>query len=336
MNKKVMFYFFLSFLLSFNFYAEEKLGIATILVYDSNNQIISPAENPENKIYQELQMGLFSSVLSVEKINPDKAGNVYTALDAHKVCAVCNCEYLLYGFIQKNENFWHANLKLYSYSKKKIVKEFFGSDELEKYNRFFDSLTSRIKDGLFELTGIQLSFDNEIPFDICLSMNIGYWNPIDKNWKDKIAGVINSQLYLDFIPQQKKLFIGPVLIYFSTGLKLSYLYGTKKENVYPLNYNAFQIIAPASVHFSFNKKHSAVIHLAPYYELDFLNVIQKYEKEKFYFQNMFGFEIGASYEFSINELFSVFAETDFDFHFSKTPFIAIKPSVGAKINFMRF
>ena len=53
MNKKVMFYFVLSSLLSFNFYAEEKLGIATILVYDSNNQIISPAENPENKIYQE-------------------------------------------------------------------------------------------------------------------------------------------------------------------------------------------------------------------------------------------------------------------------------------------
>ena len=110
----------------------------------------------EKELIRKLNSYWFEGLISFELLNSSYYGDVYTVIDANKACDISDSLYLLYGFIQKNEKSWFANLKLYSRNEKKIVKEFFGSDDIDKYDRLLEDLSLKIIDGINEITGLDI------------------------------------------------------------------------------------------------------------------------------------------------------------------------------------
>ena len=332
MNKKIFVLVFTLFLVS-TFSFAEKMALSPIIVYDRDSSKIECDTDFEEIFYKSLEQEWFSGLISFVKLNASDFGDIYTVLDANKACSAGNFAFILYGFIQKNENSWYGNLKLYSASAKKIEKEFFAGDDISNLQRFISVLTQNLISGIYEITGLAASGQKSsdvVPFRINIPMEVFYWNPLGEKWNKVYTGIAGGTLGIDFIPPQKKLIISKHLIYFSLGMDFSYSFAIGKENSYSLNLHSVQVLTPVLFHVDFNENHSVFIKAAPYYEMEFLDVVEKYEEEEFHFQNMAGVQVGFGYEFTAAKFLKFYAKTDFDFHFSKDNFCDVKVGLGAK------
>lgn len=333
MTKRKIVLLFITLLVYSSIFAET-MAISTVVVYDQDYSRFECETDFGNIIYKRLEKEWFSGLIAFSSLSVSDYGEVYTVLDANKVCTSWNFDYILYGFVQKNENSWYGNIKLYSLTARKIEKEFFASDEVSHIQRFMNTLCENIISGIYEITGLHVSDEKPsdiIPFRIDIPAEVFYWNPLGTKWNEVYTGIVGGLSGIDFVPPQKRLILFERIIYFSLGADISYCFGIGKENSYPLNLHTIQLLTPAKIHVDFNERHSLYAKVAPYYEIDLLNISEKYKTAELHFQNMAGLEIGLGYEFSALDFFSLYAKTDFDFHFSKDGFFSIKPGFGAKV-----
>lgn len=320
-------------LINLSLYAE-KISVAKIIVFDENSSKVESNKKMEKELIRKLNSYWFEGLISFELLNSSYYGDVYTVIDANKACDISDSLYLLYGFIQKNEKSWFANLKLYSRNEKKIVKEFFGSDDIDKYDRLLEDLSLKIIDGINEITGLDIKQkmeDETSNYKLYIPASLYYWNSIMGKWNNVLTGIAGVNAGIEFYPEQ------PVHVYdgkkydWSFGLNINYAFGIGKNNSYPLNYHAVGLYSPILLHVYFNNKHTAYFGTGLFYEFEFMNVIKKYEDESFYYQNIFGLELIAGYEYIVNQKINLKTDVKVDFHVNDNSFISIKPSLGLNI-----
>mgnify|MGYP000846734442 CR=1 FL=1 len=328
MNKKVIVISF--FLLFFSFLFAEKIVIAPIVTYDVKGYKIKEKKEPYEILYEKLHSFWFEGLLKFEMIKKDEFEEVLTVLDAEKVCNVKNEGYLLYGYIQKNDTSWYGNIKLYSTAHKKIIKDFFASDELLQYERFIEVLSENILFGIMEVLGIEerrKKTQEMSVFKIDLPISVFYWNPLDNYWSDVYTGIVGGSIGLEFFPPQKNIEMNLFRLKLSGKLDFEYAFAKGKTNNYPLNLHTLKIISLFIMRFDLDKIHTICLGIGSFYEIDFLLVREKYKSETFYFQNMFGLSFPIRYEFSMNEKVSLGAGIGLDFHLSENSYVSIKPQV---------
>lgn len=334
MSKKIILTILFVVVAQFSF--AEKILITPITIQDAYGREIEIEDDITSNIVTNLNSYWFEGLLEFEKIDKSEFGNILTILDVRNLCVIKNVEYSLYGYIQKNETSWFGNIKLYSKTHKKIIKEFFASDNINYYKRFEDTLKNNIAFGLKELIGLEsmLKKDDLIePFTLGISAGIFYWNPIDSKWQNAYVGVAGGQLGTElFLPYERK-----VSNFFNTSIRFmcSYSFGFGNEKVYPLNLHTFQIDSTLIEAFNFNKTHSVYLGLGPYYEIEILSVVEKYEDEKKYYQNMFGLKSLVGYKITANKYISFSSELAFDLHLSSDLYISIKPTLLVNINIFK-
>lgn len=331
-NKKIIVSLIL-LLISCSLFAE-KISLAPIITFDEKFNKIPSDKKLEKKLLNELGGYWLEGTVVFELLKASEYGEVYTVLDANKASESSGAVYLLYGYIQKNENSWFANLKLYSKNEKKIIREFFASDELNQYDRLVDDLANKIVKGINEISGFDISVkrQNEISdYKLTLPASVYFWSPIMPDWNKVLLGITGINIGLDFYPEQTVKVVDGYKYEWSIGLRLNYAFGIGKDNSYPLNYHVCGIYAPVLIHFQFNNKHSAFFGAGLFYEFEFINVIEKYKNQSFYYQNILGLELNAAYNYSINEKIDLHAGFDIDFHFNDYEFISLKPGLGVSI-----
>lgn len=333
MNKKFLIFLviiFTFFTKAFSQTVAEEIILAPIVCYDENNKTISLAKNPNKALYENLKEYWFEGLIEFS-LHKDKE-YIYTILDAQKLCIELEKKYVIYGYVQKKEKSWFANLRIYDSNKKEVVKEFFASDEINNFDRCIKSLESNLIDGIEELLG--LKFLEKVqetirPIEIRIPSSLSYWTPIGK-WNNVIIGTIGVNTGVEIFPPFKTKIFNNYLVDFSGTLKLSYGYGVGSTEKYPLNYHTLTVAFPITTYIHFDNKHCGYVGTGFFYELEFLNVQKKYENTTFSFQNMFGVEFNIGYEFSLNEKCSLYSETEFNFHIKNDDYICLKQSFGAR------
>lgn len=154
MNKKI--YVLGLFFFLFQFVFAEKVLISPIITYGRDiEEIDNYAINLKEKLHNDLESYWFEGFFEFETLDESEVGKVLTVLDARNICLTKNEEYIIYGYIQQNDKSWYGNLKLYSKSHKKILKEFFSSDDILSFERFCNTLINNIAYGLKEISGIE-------------------------------------------------------------------------------------------------------------------------------------------------------------------------------------
>lgn len=338
MNKKI--YILGLYLLLIQFIFAEKVLISPIIIQDSYGRGVEDIENftinIEEKLRNDLESYWFEVFFEFETLEETEVGKVLTILDARNICLTKNEEYIIYGYIQQNDKSWYGNLKLYSKSHKKILKEFFSSDDILSYERFCNTLINNVAYGLKDVAGIEepiVKDDLTEPFSLGISISSFYWNPLDPKWNNALMGIVGGQLGVElFMPHKRK-----VSNYFDTSIRLltSYSFGKEVEGSYPLNLHSIQFNSSLLERFHFNKNHAIYVGCGPYYELELLTVLEKYKDAKTYMQNMFGSKAILGYELTINKFLVFGTEVAFDFHFSNDFYVSIKPSILMTINVYR-
>lgn len=337
MNRKS---FYFALLLAFCIYnaTSETVFFSSVIVYDGENKNIKSEIDPSERIYSLLSNQLADGIVKVKLLNPEKVGEVYTILDANRVCETEKGAYILFGFVQKNENNWFGNIKLYNDNLKKVTRQFFASDEINSYERFINTLSKNILNGIEEEMGIKVKngeySDIRAP-EIKIPLSAFYWMPVNSDWSDKMLAIAGGNIGLEFYPPIKKIMLGQAMMDFSARVLFGYSYAKEQENSYPLNYHGISVGVPIICYLNFNKHHSVYFGSGPYCEFELAAIKPKYEDEKFHYQNLYGIEVLSGYEVHINSIVSIFSETEFNFHLSKDGFVAFKQSLGTKFSIFR-
>lgn len=336
MNKKIIALLLLYF--SFTKLFAAKMAITPFIIYENAGKKINFDHNPAETIFIELEQYWFEGLLGFSYFSEKNYGLVYTLMDANATCSAENQDYLLYGFVQKNETNWFADVKLYDASKKKLIKEFYSSDDIEHYNRFIENLIRNIIDGLLDITGLSKEEkikEEQRPMELKLPVSAYYWSPINEKWNRKIIGTAGIKIGADFYPSQKKKIFNSKLIDISIMPKFEWNYGLNHKDVYKLSLNTISIGAPLLFHIHFDNIHTVYTGAGFNYEIELMSIVPKYEEKKFLYQNIFSVEITAGYDFHLNELLELIAETTFDFHLGKSEFVSIKPALGVSFNLFK-
>lgn len=337
MNKKNLLIFSLfSIFCCFHFASEIK--IAPFAVYDNNGNKVKSPFNPSKAIHARLEKHWFEGLLSFSLLKEEKHGIPVTIVDANKICVSEKIDYLIYGFIKKNDKSWIAEIKLYDSNEKKIKKEFFASDNLEHYERFINNLCQNILFGIEEITGFskeELKKEETRDMEVNIPASVFYWTPIDSKWGNKILGIAGLNVGVEFYPRQKAIVAKEKLIDLSLRLNLSWDMGINKKETYPLVLNTIAVSLPVLLHVHVDKKHSLYAGFGLVYELELMKIRPKYEEAQFLYQNIFSFENIIGYELNLNHIVNLFAEITVYYHMLGDGFVAIKPSLGALFNIFK-
>lgn len=336
MSKKVHLLLFVSFFMCRIFSSE--MILTPLVVYDISGNKIDLDENPAETIYKQLKTHWFEGLLKFSYLSDQETGFVYTLMDANALCVSNKKDYLFYGYIQKNEGNWLGNVKLYDAAKKKVIREFYSSDDIEHYGRFIENLKNNIVDGLMNIAG--LSNDDLIeekirPAELKIPISVYYWSPIDKVWDRVLMGVVGANIGLEFYPSQKNVVYRSKLIDFSILLKFEYDYGKNQKDTYPLNLNTVKVGLPVIFHLHNNTRNTLYTGFGINYGVEMLNYIPKYEDERFLYQNTISGEIIAGYEYNLNRYLNLFSEVSVDIRIWHGNFVSVKPTLGLSINLFK-
>ena len=334
MNKRIITLLLLIFSVYLKAHADTVL-VAPVIVYDKDSNVIKLPDNPCEKIYEKLSSFWFEGLVEFKKLSARDYGEIYTLIDANRVCSAEKSEYILFGYIKKNDGNWFCDIKLYSSNLKKITGEYYASDDISHSERLFNNLCENIIEGLTEITGITgLEGENKnyTSFKMKLPVTAFYWTPVDYDWNKKMLGIAGGEIGIDLYPPVKKVTLNQKLLDYSIRPAFSYSYAMEKDGSYPLRYHGISFVLPLLFHLHLNKSNAFYAGTGPYYEIELLNVQPLYENETFCYQNIFGLESLLGYEFSAGKVVNLFTEVKCDFHFNKDTFISIKPSLGISFN----
>ena len=334
MNKRVI--CFTALLFSLVIASASEIKIAPLAVYDGDGNKTEAPYNPSKAIHDELEKRWFGGLINFSHISESKYGIPVTIIDAHKICASESADYLIYGYLKKNESSWLCEVKLYDANGKKIIKEFFAGDSIDHYDRLINVLCQNILFGIEEISSLnkdELRQKKTRPMELRIPVSLFYWSPVDSGWGDKILGIAGVNAGLELYPPQPVIVSNGKLMDFSARLNLSWNIGINKKNTYPLVINTMAISLPVLLHVHFNERHSLYGGFGLAYSIELMSIKPKYEDEKFLYQNVFSFETIAGYEFEINDKAHLFAEMDFDFHLLGDGFVSVKPCLGASFKY---
>ena len=336
MNKRAI--CFTALLFSLVIASASEIKIAPLAVYDGDGNKTEAPYNPSKAIHDELEKHWFDGLINFSHISESKYGIPVTIIDAHKICASERADYLIYGYLKKNESSWLCEVKLYDANGKKIIKEFFAGDSIDHYDRLINVLCQNILFGIEEITGLnkdELRQEKTRSMELRIPVSLLYWSPVDSDWGDKILGIAGVNAGLELYPPQPVIVSNGKLMDFSARLNLSWNIGINKKNTYPLVINTMAISLPVLLHVHFNERHSLYGGFGLAYNIELMSIKPKYENEKFLYQNVFSFETIAGYEFEINDKAHLFAEMAFDFHLLGDGFVSVKPCLGASFNIFK-
>ncbi|MGN0732528.1 MAG: hypothetical protein ACI4MA_11590 [Treponema sp.] len=336
MNKRI--FCFTAFLFSIVIASASEIKIAPLAVYDTRGNKAAPPFDPAKAVYEELEKHWFEGLVTFSLLAEKSHGVPLTILDANKICAEGSADYLLYGYVKKNETSWLCEIKLYSAAEKKIIKEFFASDSLEHYDRLINALCRNILYGLEEETGFnqgELKRKKTRPLELKIPASLFYWSPVDGNWGSKILGMAGASAGLELYPLQPVMVAKEKLVDLSLRLNFSWNIGMNKKDAYPLTLNTIAISLPVLLHVHFNEVHSFYGGIGFACNIELMSIWPKYEDERFLYQNVFSFETITGYELAINNAVCLFTEIIFDWHMMGDGFVSVKPCLGASFNIFK-
>ena len=249
-------------------------------------------------------------------------------IDAIKVSKEERADYLLYGFVEKKEYTYRAEIRLLDFEKREIIKIFYSSDDIENYERVIKDISYKIVSYLDDLFALGIKEEKQGNLILSIPISFGYWSYISSEWKDTVTGTGAVSTGFDLIPNDRGLQNFKHKTYLSCGLNLEYRYGIGKENIELKDMRIITLGFPIRVHIeSPSKEHGVIFGFGFFYEVDLVNIEEIYGENKSSLFTHIGVMGSIGYQWRLSKRIRIAVDNVVDLGFQNPPMVSFSPRI---------
>jgi len=292
-----------------------------------------------NRNVNSLQADLLNALWSVEtgmalqfravrdnRINPPQS-----LTDAAAVCRSERIEYLLYGFLTRNQHSFQMEIRFYDYINRRVSQTFFSMDSIDNYSRLIQDMALKILLYIGETFNLEIIPEKTGFTRMSIPAYLGYWTPMDRDWIEIMLGTFVLGSGWEIIPNDNLFVYKGKTCYLSTGAELKYRLGVGNPSRYEAYNHTIYMTFPLRLNVILESQHEVFAGLGLVYFFEYFLVTLKYErKQSFLFSNM-GLNVNLGYRFIFNETYSFFFRNDFDVLINEHPLLTYSPVIGMNI-----
>jgi hypothetical protein len=203
-----------------------------------------------------------------------KAAPPKSFLDALHLSNELSLDYIIYGFIEKNEYSIHGELKLFDSKKQEIIRIFYSTDNTDRLTRLIGDLISKIEEYFKSIFNMPLPGEKikAAPSHGIISFvfGAGYWTPATSEWNEYNLGLYSIDLHTRFIPTRPPEGARFRGFYFRTGLVINFFHSINRAGYEHYNLLTFTFGIPAALCADIETKHTLSLGLEPQFTIDYL------------------------------------------------------------------
>lgn len=314
-----------------------EVAVAPILAIDRVGDRKSASVHVQHDIAEEMGRYNLGSALKIVAINDSKMNPPQSVKDATAVAHNEKSEFLLYGFVAKDEYTIQATLNLFDANAGMNIAAFYATDDIQHYERLVRDLAEKIL-SYFDESLHAFAFLTAAPEQmsrLSFPLTIGYWTPITAKWAKLIIGTGSVSTGLSFIPNDC-LFISDGNIYYaSVALDITYRYGIANPDIQTGSLNSFSIGFPILLHRKFDNKQGMFAGLGPIYSLEIFRHQEKYSEPVTQINNDFGMVFSIGYQYDMENGVRLIFDNRIDVRFYNEAMISWSPRLGIDYAFMK-
>jgi hypothetical protein len=249
-------------------------------------------------------------------------------IDAIKVSKEEKAEYLLYGFVEKKEYTYRAEIRLLDFEKREIRKIFYSSDDVENYERVIKDLSYKIVSYLDAIFALRIEEEKPGKLILSVPVSLGYWSYLSSEWMNTAIGTGAISTGLDLITNDRAFPNFKHKTYLAWGANLEYRYGVGKEDVELKGMHIISLGFPVRVHIeSLSKEDGIFLGVGFYYEFDIANIEEKYRESKNSLYTHVGIMGSFGYQWRFNEKIKIAFDNIVDMGLQNPLMVSFSPRV---------
>jgi len=305
-----------------------EIYIAPISYIDAKGERVIPKIEISKEIAREAEKYLYGKNLFVKEIKNKELNAPVSMIDAIKASKEERAEYLLYGFVEKKEYTYRAEIRFLDFEKREIKKIFYSSDDIESYERLIKDLSYKIVSYLD--TVFALGITEEKPGKLILSIpfSLGYWSYLSSQWMNTVTGTGAISTGFDLITNDRTFPNLKHKTYLSWNLNIEYCYGIGKDDVELKNMHIVSLSFPIRIHIeSLSKEEGIFLGFGFLYEFDIANLEKTYGEAGRSLYTHIGVLGSFGYQWRLNERIRIAFDNIIDVGFQEHLMVSFSPRI---------
>lgn len=307
------------------------INVAPILYIDETDQFGRNTAAVQSDLLSSLWAMETGISLQFNRLRDNRISPPQSLTDAVTVCRNEQIEYLLYGYLTRRTHSLQMEIRLFDYNNRQIMQSFFQMDDSSNYDRLIDDMALKIMIFIGDTFNIEIIPEKIVMTRISIPASLGYWTPIDRNWVDVMVGTAVIGSGFELIPRDTLFMFRGKSCYLSTGVDVKYRLGIGNPARYEVANHTFYFTLPLKLNLVLSNQHEISTGLGFVYFLEFFSMTEKYDISRDYVFSNIGFNFNLGYRFVLNDVYSLFFRSDFDFLINDNSLITFSPVVGVNI-----
>ena len=327
MNKKTLLYVIIIIFLIGPLFAVE-IYVAPISYIDVKEEKVSTSIEIAKEISKECENYLLGKKVLLIEIRNEEINAPTSVLEAIKVSKEEKGDYLLYGYVEKKEYTYRAEIRFLDYEKREIRKIFYSSDDIENYERLIKDISYKIVTYLDNIFDLKIAEEKSGKRIFSIPISAGYFTYIASDWMNSVTGTVAVSSGFDLITNDRTFSHLKQKAYLSWNLNIEWRYGIGKEKVELKELNILSISFPVRVHIeSIPKEEGIFFGFGFLYEFDLAKIEETYIGEKKYLYDHIGVVGSFGYQRRVSEKIRIAFDNIIDVGFQDHLMVSYSPRI---------
>ena len=305
-----------------------EIYIAPITYIDTKEETVISRMEISKEMRTETEKILYGKKIFLKEIRNEELNAPVSIIDAIKVSRDERADYLLYGFIEKKEYIYSAEIRFLDFGKRAISKIFYSTDDIENYERLIKDLSCKIVSYLDTIFDFGLREEKSGKFILSIPLSFGYWSYLSSDWRNTITGTGSISTGLNLITNDRRIYSLNHRSYLSWNLNIEYRYGIGKDDVELKDMHILTLSFPIRVHVeSLSKEGGIFFGFGFLYDFNLANIEETYIGDKQTLYTHMGALGSFGYQGRISKRMRIAFDNIVDIGFQSRPMISYSPRI---------
>jgi hypothetical protein len=312
-----------------------KVHLAPLSYIDETRDAVDAGSRTHWELLSQLRAVETGGALTFSRLDNELINPPQSLLDAVRVCRDERIDYLLYGYVAKKAYSFYGEIKLFDYEKRNIIRVFYGTDDLDRFERMMADLAGKISAFINDEFHLNIIEPGPEYTELWAPAGIGYWTPMERRWTSLLIGTVLLDAGIRFTPRDRLFVLFGRAFYVSLAADISWRLGVGSQSAYEGTVNSVTAGGLLRLHMKLDDEQQLFAGGGVLYSLDMVRIKEPYEDRETKLFNTAGLAVSLGYSFQVNQRIYLFFDNIFEVRFYPVPMASYAPRAGIAFLILR-